>query len=216
MERFTAFVSKKHSRLPVFYHAHSFGTLVAMDVTGHSKEIKPAGVILHSVSMPLLIERENFIKGAIFKLVSPVRFPHVWLGEGMNDPTGDKTLNCLWWSSPDRLTKGYKVGYLYKAAKLGHQSRLFSKTISIPVLALEGARDQVVAKGKKAKLAYDKFLRTELCDGKAKVICYRYGFHTMTLPKTGNVALDCTSQKAMADITRWLNQQSIRVSLKKQ
>lgn len=206
LEAFTTFVRSKHPKLPWFYHAHSFGTLVATEVAGTAPvAARPSGLIIQSMAMPLLIDKESAAKGAILDLFAWVRVPHLRLAGELAKPTGDETQNCQWLNSPDRLAQGYKVRYFHEAAKLGHQARIASRTLQIPVLALEGEKDGVVAPKPKDKQAYDRFLRHELSGGNARVISYRNGFHTMTIPPTGNPALDQTSRQAQGDITKWLD-----------
>ena len=60
------------------------------------------------------------------------------------------------------------------------------------------------------KWAYDQFLRYRLRDGRAEVIRYHDGYHTMTIAPTGNPALDRTTTKALRDIRQWLDRQTRR------
>lgn len=209
LQEFTDIVREKHPGIPIFYHGHSFGTLVATQTAAEASH-PPDGLILQSMSMPLLIEKESAVKGALIGAFAWVRVPHLQLAGERAKPTGDDTLNCQWLHSEDRVTEGYKVRYFLQAARLGHQARLSSHTLKMPVLALEGGKDGVVAPTPKDKLAYDRYLRTELSGGRAEVITYGDGYHTMTIPRTGDAALDRTSDQALSDITSWLDR---RVSL---
>lgn len=204
LQEFTDFVRRKHPGLAVFYHGHSFGTLVAMRVAAEAAK-KPDGLILQSVAMPLLIEKESALKGALIGALAWVRVPHLRLAGQLAKPTGDSLLNCRWLNSKDRVAEGYKVRYFLEAAKLGHLARQSSKALAMPLLALEGSMDDVVAPKPADKVAYDFYLRHELANGRAEVITYRDGYHTMTIPPTTDKALDDTSAKALRDITAWLD-----------
>ncbi len=207
LQGFTAFVRRKHPGLPLFYHGHSFGTLVATQTASEATQ-KPAGLILQSMAMPLLIEKESAAKGALIGAFAWLRVPHLRLAGEVAKPTGDEVLNCQWLHSRDRVAEGYKVRYFLQAAKLGHQARLSSRALHLPVLALEGEQDSVVAPKPGDKQAYDQYLRHELRGGRAEVIAYRHGYHTMTIPPTGHPALDQTASKALRDITAWLDRQT--------
>lgn len=210
LQGFTAFVRHKHPGVPFYYHGHSFGTMVAAQTAAQSSGTgRPAGIILQSMAMPFLIEKENAFKGALFGAFAWVRVPQLALGDlAKLGPTGDPTLNCQWMHSEDRLAEGYKVRYFLEAAKLGHRVWETSEKLTLPVLALEGEQDNVVAPKPADKWAYDQFLRYHLRGGRAEVIRYHDGYHTMTIPPAGNPALDRTTAKALGDITHWLDRQT--------
>ncbi len=210
LQEFTTFAARKHPGLPVFYHAHSFGTLVAAETAAEPVGTRrPDGIILQSMAMPLLIEKESALKGAIIGALACVRVPQLAIMESANlGPTGDPVLNCQWMQSKDRLAEGYKVRYFLEAAKLGHRVWETSEKLTLPVLALEGEQDNVVAPKPADKWAYDQFLRYRLRGGRAEVIRYHGGYHTMTIVRTGNPALDRTTAKALHDITQWLDRQT--------
>lgn len=210
LQDFTSFVAQRHPRLPLFYHGHSFGTLVAAQTTAAAKVAhRPAGLILQSVAMPFLIERESALADVFMGAASWMRVPHLALIEATGrGPTGDATLNCQWLRSEDRLRIGYKVGYFHEAAKLGHQVWQTSQKLTLPVLALEGERDNVVAPKPADKARYHRFLSERLRGGQADVLPYPDGYHTMTITPTGNPALNRTTEKVLRDITHWLDRQT--------
>lgn len=205
LEAFTALVARRHRGLPIFYHGHSFGTVVAMEAAAERKDGgRLRGLVLQSVAMPFIEEHSTL--EALAGAAPCVQMPHLRLIESTGrGPTGSKTLNCQWLRSPDRVAEGYKLRYFKKVCELGHEARASSRSLRLPVLALEGEKDQVVAPQPKDMTAYDRYLRQELCGGKAKVIAYGDGYHTMTITPTGDAALDRTTRKALADITSWLD-----------
>lgn len=210
LQGFTAFVRHRHPGVPFYYHGHSFGTMVVAQTAAEAGgALRPDGIILQSMAMPFLIEEESAVKGALFGVFAWVRVPQLALGGlAKLGPTGDPTLNCRWMHSKDRLAEGYKVRYFLAAAKLGHRVWETSEKLTLPVLALEGEQDNVVAPKPADKWAYDQFLRYRLRGGRAEVIRYHDGYHTMTIPPTGCPTLDRTTVKALHDITRWLDRQT--------
>ena len=128
LQAFTRFAADRHPGLPIFYHGHSFGTIVALQTAHEEQKARspyaPKGVILQSLAMPFLIEKENAVAGALVATFGDVSFPHLTLIELFHgQPTGSLVLNCQWLRSSDRLGSGYKVRYLEQAAKLGHAAR---------------------------------------------------------------------------------------------
>jgi alpha-beta hydrolase superfamily lysophospholipase len=208
LQSFSQFATRENPRLPVYFHGHSFGSLVALAAsTAMRDEGRPSGVIIHSPAMPFLLSRLSFVKAALFMPFQGWRVPHLRMGPGPEkSPTGSESLNCRWLKSPDRLQAGYKIRYFVAAAKLGHRVRLDSQTFHLPVLALAGDKDCLVAPKARQREAYLRYLREELCDGRAKLITYPDGFHCMVLPQTGQARLDRTTQKVLSDIDAWLEQ----------
>jgi alpha-beta hydrolase superfamily lysophospholipase len=205
---FTTFVVKKHPGAPVFYHGHSFGSLVALSA-GVDANWHPQihGIIMESPALPLLLRKEDLIKMAVLFPFNGVRLPHLRMGPGAEvAPTGSEKLNCEWKRSPDRLREGYKLRYFTIAAELGYHVRALCGKVGAPVLALAGDKDVVVAPKPANQEEYRKYLRKELCTGHAEVIDYPNGYHMMVVPKTGDPRLDSTSRKVLRDITNWIEQ----------
>jgi alpha-beta hydrolase superfamily lysophospholipase len=210
LRSFTTFVVKKHPGLPLFYHGHSFGSLVALSAATDAQwrpEIK--GVVIQSPALPLLLKKEDLIKTVVLLPFHGLRVPHLQMGPGpQRAPTGSEKLNCRWLSSADRLHAGYKIRYFTIAAELGYHVRKLCGTIRVPVLALAGDQDEVVAPRPGNKEEYRRYLRKELCAGNAEVIAYPDGFHAMVVPKTGDPRLDRTSHKVLTDIAHWLGRRT--------
>lgn len=209
LRSFTTFVVQKHPHLPLFYHGHSFGTLVALSAAVDANwrpEIR--GVIIESPALPLMLKKEDLIKTIVLFPFNWVRLPHLEMGPGPQfAPTGSEKLNCSWRTSTDRLHIGYKIRYFTIAAELGYHVRRLCGKIHIPVLALAGDQDVVVAPKPANKEEYRQYLHKELCTGSAEVIDYPNGYHAMVVPHTGNPRLDHTSDKVLSDISRWLDRQ---------
>lgn len=209
-QSFTNFVAAREPGLPLFYHGHSFGTLVVLQTAAQSRQDHlarvPRGIIIQSLAMPFLIEKENpALQAGLFATIGGVRFPQLTLMELLKSgPTGDKVLNCQWERSPDRLARGYEGRYFLEAARLGHQARVNAGRRGPPVLALEGCKDEVVAPKPDQKVAYHEFLTQTLRSGHATVIRYPNGYHTIVVKKVASEAQNRDSEKAKRDIAQWL------------
>ena len=59
MREFTQFVAKQNPGVPVFYHGHSFGTLVMLEAAHQARSdrssVVPRGLVLQSVAMPFVM-----------------------------------------------------------------------------------------------------------------------------------------------------------------
>ena len=212
LEGFTKFVARKCPGLPIFYHRHSLGTLVAAETTAEAMHrdgfVHPKGLILHSMAMPALRDKKNPVIHGLLDSIAWMRFPLVKLAEITHKgPMGDPDLNSCWLHSSDRLPRGYTLRYVSQVAALGRAVWKSSAALRLPVLALEGEKDNVVAPTDAEKWRYDQFLRYRLAGGDATVIRYHEGFHLLTLPRTGNPKLDNTTEQALRDITQWLDLQ---------
>jgi alpha-beta hydrolase superfamily lysophospholipase len=111
-------------------------------------------------------------------------------------PTGLPAANCQWLRASDRVRQGYKVRFFLKSLELGHAARLSSRELRLPVLALEGGKDRVVVRNSEERKTYDTYLRHELRGGRADVLFYPDGYHTLTVGTTQDTAL--------RDIRRWI------------
>jgi alpha-beta hydrolase superfamily lysophospholipase len=207
LQSFTAFATANQPGVPIYFYGHSFGAVVALAaVKSSANPVRPAGVIIDSPALPLLLTRENYIKAVALMPFQGFRLPHLRMGAGPDkSPTGSERVNYQWLNSPDRLRIGYKIRYFVAAAKLGHDVRINCNEFDCPVLALAGDKDCVVAASDKAKKDYRRYLQEELCSGHAEVIMYPDGYHSMTLPETGDPRLDGTTRKVLTDITKWLD-----------
>ena len=208
LRSFTVFVMAKHPDAPLFYAGHSFGSLIAL--AGADEEIKDRrnfrGVIIQSPALPFMLKKQDLIKAAILLPFQGIRVPHLQMGSGVGKtPTGSEELNCRWLCSPDRLQLGYKIRYFTNAAELGYDVRAMCSKIRPPILALAGDKDVAVAPKPRSQEEYRKYLHEELCAGHADVINYPNGYHAMVIPHTGDARLDETSDKVLADMTKWLN-----------
>ena len=210
MREFTQFVAKQNPGVPVFYHGHSFGTLVMLEAAHQARSdrssVVPRGIVLQSVAMPFVMRMADSVFRKMLSAFNNARYPQLTMIEATHaKATGDGTLNSLWLHSPDRLTNGYTVRYFRAACALGHAAREAAKDSGPPVLALKGQKDGVVAYLPTQKWAYDSFLTRTLRGGKADVIRYENGYHMMTIPHSGNAEIDAVSAKAKADIVAWLD-----------
>lgn len=199
LQAFTQLVERKHPGVPVFYHGHGFGAIVAMQAAAESRAAgSPRGIIAHSPGFPLMSADGKAFSSLLMRSVAWVRLPHVMLFDLTGRlPTADDVFNARWLHSPDRLPEGYKVRFLIMAARLGHEARLSSRHLELPVLALEGARDPVVARNDRERCAYHAYLDDELAGGRATLKRYANGSHTVIVGETREQALD--------DITTWLD-----------
>jgi alpha-beta hydrolase superfamily lysophospholipase len=210
MTEFTRFVAKRNPGSPIFYHGHSFGALVVLEAAHQARNdrsaVAPRGLVLQSVAMPFVMRLENSPFRTMLSVFDNARYPQLTMIEIMHSrPTGDNVLNSLWVHSPDRLTSGYTVRFFRAACALGHAARVAARDDGPPTLALKGQKDGVVAYLATQKMAYDSFLTRTLRGGKADVIRYENGYHTMTIPHSGNSVIDAVSAKAKADIVAWLD-----------
>jgi poly(3-hydroxyalkanoate) synthetase len=106
------------------------------------------------------------------------------------------------------LREGYKVRYLVAAGKVGLRVREQSRGYRFPVLALEGEKDAVLGTDRKSKEVLRAYLNGELCDGRAKVISYPDGHHSMIVSPTGDANTDGTTEKLLRDVVEWLDERS--------
>jgi len=206
-QAFTAFVARRNGGAPIYYYGHSFGGIVSLATTHESPpESRPKGVIVESIAMPLLIDGKSFVKAVLLMPFEWWRIPHLRLAESLGkDPIGNPSASCQWLRSPDRLREGYKVRYLVAAAKVGHQVRKHSREYRFPVLVLTGEKDVVIAPDEKSKKKLRAYLTEELCDGRARVISYPNGHHSMILSPTGDANTDGTTGKLLRDVVAWLD-----------
>jgi alpha-beta hydrolase superfamily lysophospholipase len=206
-QAFTSFVARRNGGAPIYYFGHSFGGIVSLAATQESPpELRPKGVIVESIAMPLLIDGKSFVKAVLLMPFASWRIPHVRLAENSGkDPTGIPRVSCQWWHSSDRVREGYKMRYLVAAAKVGHQVRKHSREYQFPVLALTGEKDVVIAANEKSKKELRAYLTEELCNGRAKVISYSNGHHSMILSPTGDANTDGTTGKLLRDVVAWLD-----------
>ncbi|MFZ4764866.1 MAG: alpha/beta fold hydrolase, partial [Roseimicrobium sp.] len=205
LKAFTQFVRHKHPGLPLFFHGHSFGGVLALQVAAESPEAPPRGVIVHSPGYPFMLESEHTLAMAALRSMAWFRFPHLrWMGRMRRFPTNDAAFNGQWVASEDRLQAGYKVRYLWRAFELGHQARLSSRTLALPVLAFGGGLDRVNAMSDEKREAYRCYLMRELAGGPATAgghttaYWYEDGCHTLTAQPT--------KERLLTAITTWMNE----------
>lgn len=199
---FTEWVAKRHPGKPIFYHGHSFGTLIVIEAEAEAEKRATGphvqGVILHSPAFPMLDKDPLAPSVTIGRLLSFVRIDQVSWSEAQHvGPVGDEVDNCRWFESSDRLKKGYSLGFLIKTVELGHAARRSSHDLRVPVMAMEGLRDRVVAPVPRVRKEYHDYLTQELCGGHATVKVYPEGFHLITEGASRN--------QAMADVVAWMN-----------
>lgn len=205
LKKFTAFVRKRHPHTPFFYHGHSLGCLVAIEAVVQADEAnKPQGLILHSPGFPLMSKRKRPILTAISFPFSWVRLPQLLvINPKKNGPYGDPETNCRWLKSSDRVKRGYQLGFLLKAVALGHEARLDSRTLELPVLSLGGGKDWICSLTPHQQRAYIKYLSMEIAGGQeqagghTRFHFYPDGYHILTEPPTKEDALD--------EIVAWLD-----------
>lgn len=126
-----------------------------------------------------------------------VRVPQLLLvNPRWNGPFEDPEVNCRWLKSKDRVRRGYQMGFLLRAAALGHDARLHSRELSLPVLVLGGGNDRISAFGTQPQAYYD-YLSGEVAGGRADFVFYREGFHILTEGST--------RARALAAIVNWLD-----------
>jgi len=204
LANFTTMVRQKHPGVPFFYHGHSMGCLVAIETVAEAdKAGQPKGLILHSPAMPMMSENRRLVLNALLLPVAWVRAPHLRIIDPeKNGPFASAEVNCRWLKSSDRVRRGYEVEFVRKAAGLGHEARLDSRTLTIPVLAMGGGSDWIVSRNKKVQKEYIAYLSREVAGGPenagghAQSRFYPDGHHILTEGPTGQRALD--------DIVQWL------------
>jgi alpha-beta hydrolase superfamily lysophospholipase len=96
--------------------------------------------------LPFVRKQQETLKWSALGLISRVRVPHLLgmklLGVG---PSGDPGYNARWRASQDRVAEGYRGRYFIEASSLGHEVWRNAKNLQVPLLALEGGKDNVVA-----------------------------------------------------------------------
>ena len=177
---FIHWVRQREPDRPLIVHGHSFGAMVAMQATAEMAEReRPAGLIVHSPGFPFMQKQPAPLVGALHVL-SSVRLPHLWImkkrGVRLCD---DAVWDCRWMNSDDRLLEGYKGRFLLEAYALGQAVRKSSRTLNLPILALAGDRDSLVAPDDNRMLAYKRYLCCELAGGRAELKVFPGQFHVL-------------------------------------
>jgi alpha-beta hydrolase superfamily lysophospholipase len=168
-------VRKEQPKLPIYYHAHSFGAVVAMESVAEcgknaaKKDIVPKGLILQSPAYAMLPERSVALVAALASPLSWVRIKQLtFLEQHGMAMTTDPDWNCAWLKSEDRVGEGYRIGWFLEALKMGRKARLASENEHLPpVLALEGRKDFVTLGGEpgtllaKKQADYEAYLKNQ-------------------------------------------------------
>ncbi len=195
---FIEWVRRREPRLPVIVHGHSFGSMVAMQAAAEMppSEEPLAGLIVHSPGFPFMQRQPSWLVGSLHALTA-VRLPHLWImkkrGVRLSD---DRLWNCRWMNSDDRLMEGYKGRYLLEAYALGQEVRKSSRTLDLPILALAGDRDTLVAPDGPQMAAYLAYLQRELAGGNAESKIIHGQFHVLNQGSSQNAVLNA--------IRRWV------------
>lgn len=202
LKLFTTFVRAKHPGVPFFYHAHSMGGLIGIAATAEALRDRtdvPRGIIVHSPGFPLMDKAGRPLERALLHaFIGRYRVAHLRTDPGSKMcPTGDREYNCIWEWSDDRVRQGYTGDFFLAAAQLGHQARLNSSELKLPVLAMSGGNDGVVTLNGQLKDKYRAFMDEELTGRPKQFVPYPVGYHTLTAPPT--------QKQAQADIVKWLN-----------
>ncbi len=199
-EAFDHFVRHRHPGVPVFYQGHSMGVTVCLQAVAEDKAKQPRGLIVHSAPMPLMDTSDRRLLGAVFDCFGWLRLPHLRIDPAEVHLTGDPALNSEWAWSDNRVRAGYSLGFIIAAARLGHEARVSSRSLTLPVLALGGAKDNVVTSSKADVRAHEAYLHQELAGGRAQVVFFKDGCHTLTEAPT--------QRQAIAAMVGWLNAQT--------
>ena len=201
---FSAWVRKRYPDKTIFYHGHSFGAvIVAETVAEEERAGKPPqvrGAILQSPAFPMMDRDPHGLEVTLGHSLGFVRIAQVTLAENSHvGPVGEAVDNCRWFHSTDRVHRGYSLAFLIETVNLGHAARVSSRTLRMPVLAMEGQEDRVVTHSPAEVKEYHEYLTHELCGGHATVKVYPNGYHLITEGKSRKVA--------ERDILSWLDGQ---------
>lgn len=203
---FTAMVRRKHPGVPVFYHGHSLGALVAIVVVARANPATaPRGMILHSPAFALMTVKKPVLK-VLLTPFSWIRVPNLRLLNADELGPPGTTQICRWMKSEERVRKGYQIGFVEKAAALGREARRSSPNLALPVLALAGGNDQLSALSRRQQADYLAYLGTEIgggldaAGGRTQLMFYPDGYHILTEPPT--------QREALNDIVEWLDEQT--------
>ncbi len=203
-------VRKNHPHLPIYYHGHSFGAVVALEAIAeqtHSGTKSVDGLILQSPAYALLPAQNSCLANALLWSFGYLRMPHLGLMQSRKlemvaNPPG---WTCAWMQSDDRVKKGYSLSWARQVLKMGNKARIFSETDLLPpTFALWGRNDFITLGGRlgdfyaQKQSDYVDYLNLKLAKKKAKVLPYD-GCHLLTEGKDKEVAI--------RDIIKWLDAQ---------
>ncbi len=204
LQAFTQKVRMLQPGVPIYYHGHSMGCLIAVQATAGAQP-QVDGLVLQSPAIAMMHDKESAFLKAAEILFFWARPPHL---SGMylmgKDLTGDRAWDCAWMSSSDRVHAGYTLHFFSQTLRMGHEALQTSRQLReqhLPVLGLEGGEDQAATILQPAGRLCEYI--TE--DLRAEYKPYRNGHHLITAGEIENGKGGLVKDEAIGDIVRWLD-----------
>lgn len=208
LRAFTGRVRQWCPGVPVYYHGHSMGCLIALQAAAGPEPLVD-GLILQSPAIALMPDHEPAGMRALRALLFWVRPPHLLAMNTFHfNLTGDAKWDCAWMASSDRVHAGYTGRFFNEASRMGHEALGTSRKLRLPVLALEGDKDQAATVITKPGRLRQYILEDLHADGRgydASYLCYAEGHHLMTAGDVADAKGRFVREDVIDDIVRWLD-----------
>jgi alpha-beta hydrolase superfamily lysophospholipase len=150
---FVEWVQRRHQGTPLFLYGQSMGSLTAMLVlseTNHSRQIKPAGIILHSPAVAMMYASPvlRLGVGRLRSFNPRGLLLNVGLISGEKPAlTNSAKFDRHWGLSEDRVRPGFSWAFFDETLKLGARARTAAASMEVPVIVLTGDKDPIGTAG---------------------------------------------------------------------
>jgi len=214
LQAFTQKVRSLQPGVPIYYHGHSMGCLIAVQATmGATPAVD--GLILQSPAIAMMNDDESAFLKSLRVLIFWMRPPHILVMRTLQkNLTGDRGWDCAWMSCSDRVHAGYTIHFFNQASHMGYEALQTSRHLGrLPVLAMEGDKDEA-ATVLQPKGRLKEYILKDLHAGEpGSAATYRFyenGHHLTTAGDVSNGKGGLVRVAAIHDILRWLDGQAGR------